>query len=269
MKIQFNTGKIKLRWLLLCLLGVPLICPLDASTLVEPGKFILVLKPGERTTNTISVKNVSDKATIVKAVVYDWTLNDQDQLVSSAVGSRTDSLNGCIKFNPRIFKLEPGANQLVRFTITAPKPGSAGELRGIVFFEEESSVSGQGVNTKLVTEVGSTIYAAIEPVQLKFRLSSAKVATLPNGQLSLIINVRNEGSSHARYTITYKVINDKNVLVSQGQEKEKILLPGFQREISFPVTGNFTVGKYNLLLEIKFFNTDKILNHSIPFTIAK
>ena len=265
---QWNMNRVTLissifgLWLLL------MTAPSSASTLVEPGKFILTLKPGERITDTINVKNVSDKETVVKAVVYDWTLDDKDQLISAELGSRNDSLNGCIKFNPRIFKLEPGANQIVRFTITAPKDSGLGELRGMVFFEEESTISGTGVNAKVVTQVGSTIYAAIAPVQLKFGLSTAKVSVL-NGQVSAAINVHNDGSSHARYTIAYKVVNEKKVLIAQDQEKERILLPGFQREVSFPVTGNFPAGKYNLLLEIKFFNTDKTLVHSVPFTIGQ
>ena len=269
MQSQFHTYKSKLRWVafgLLLLLGS---VSVFSSTLVEPGKFILVLKPGERVTDTINVKNVSDKPTVVKAVVYDWTLDDQDELVTSTVGTRKDSLNESIKFNPRTFKLEPGANQLVRFTITAPKTGSAGEMRGIVFFEEESMITDQGVNAKLVTQVGTTIYATIAPFQLKLRLSTAKIVTAAGGQVSGVLTFRNEGSSHARYTITYKVVNEKNALVSQGQEKERVLLPGFQREVTFPVSGSFPAGKYNLLLEVKFFNTTKTLVHSIPFVIGK
>ncbi|HEX3047574.1 MAG TPA: hypothetical protein VHY08_22675 [Bacillota bacterium] len=266
MKIQ-NTNKNRLKWALVGLIGLILAGPIYASTLVEPGKFILTLKPGERVTNTISVKNVSDKATIVRTVVYDWTLNDQDQMITSQLGTRQDSLNGLIKFNPRVFKLEPGANQLVRFTLSAPKETGIGEFRGIVYFEEESQLSDSGVNAKLVTQVGSTIYMTMAPSQLKFKLTSAKIALSPTGQLSGIIKVRNEGSSHARYEITYKVVNEKNVVVAQDQAPEKILLPGFEREVTFPVSGKFPSGKYNLFLEIKFFNTDQTLRHSIPFAL--
>jgi hypothetical protein len=177
-------------------------------------------------------------------------------------------LNGYIKFNPRIFTLEPGASQLVRFTVAAPKSGFAGELRGMVFFEEETPLSDGGVHAKLITEVGSTIYAAIDPIQLKLQLASVKVVEV-NGRISAALNIRNEGSSHVRYRIAYKVVNAKNALIAQDQVQEKILLPGFQREISFPVTGDFPIGKYRLWLEIKFFNTDKTLVHAIPFTIEK
>jgi P pilus assembly chaperone PapD len=257
----------RLKWALAGLLGLIMAGPIYASTLVEPGKFILTLKPGERVTNTISVKNVSDKATVVRAVVYDWTLNDQDQMLTSPLGTRKDSLNGLIKFNPRVFNLEAGASQLVRFTLSAPKEPGVGEFRGIVYFEEESQLPGGGVNAKLVTQVGSTIYMTMAPGQLKFKLTSAKIALSPTGELSGNVGVRNEGSAHARYEITYKVVNEKNVVVAQDQTPEKILLPGFEREVTFPVPGKFPPGKYNLFLEIKFFNTDQTLRHSIPFTL--
>jgi P pilus assembly chaperone PapD len=77
MRTQFiSANKIQFRWGVFCLSLLIMSVPAFASTLVEPGKFILVIKPGERMTDTINVKNVSDKTTVVKAAVYDWTLND-------------------------------------------------------------------------------------------------------------------------------------------------------------------------------------------------
>lgn len=267
MKIQ-NTNKKWCKWALVGVLGLILSWSVNASTLVEPGKFILSIKPGERVTNTITVRNESNRATLVKAVVYDWTLNDQDQMITSQLGSRKDSLNGLIKFNPRVFTLEPSGSQLVRFTLTAPKDASPGELRGIVYFEEESQVTDNGVNAKLVTQVGSTIYLGITPLKLQIRLLAAKTVLTSTG-VSGVIKVRNEGPFHARYAINYKVINEKNELATEGETPEKILLPGFEREVSFPVEGEFPPGKYTLMLTMKFYNSEKTLTYSLPFTKPK
>lgn len=245
------------------------ITTIGAATLVEPGRFIFVAKPDERITDVIHVKNEGAKITEVSAVVYDWNLDGQDKLITYEFGARKDTLNGFIKFNPRRFKIAPGETQTVRFTLTAPGDSTVGERRGIVFFVEESSLSEQGLNAKVLTEVGSTIYLANAPLRLKIRLVSAKVDFLADGKPVLHMIAANEGSSHARFRIDYKVVNEKGALIGKGQTSEVVILPEFKKDKNFPLEGKYAPGKYNLLLELKFFNTPKTVVQSIPFAIVK
>ncbi len=245
------------------------VATIGASTMVEPGRFIFTAKPNGRITDVIHVRNEGTKTAEVSATVYDWSLDAQDKLITYQFGTRKDTLNGLIKFNPRRFKIAPGETQTVRFTITAPSDDTVGERKGIVFFEEESALSQQGLNAKVLTEVGSTIYLANAPVRLKLRLASVEVKFLADGKPILHIIAGNEGSSHARFRVDYKVINEKGALVNTGQTSEAVILPEFKKDIIFPLEGKYAPGKYNLLLELKFFNTPKTLTHSIPFAVAK
>lgn len=258
------------------ILSIADITKIGAATQVEPGRFILVAKPGERITDVIHIRNEGTKIAEVSAVVYDWNLDEQDKLIVYEFGTRKDTLNGLIKFNPRRFKITPGETQTVRFTITAPEEtasntaaGIIRERRGIVFFVEEASLSEQGLNAKVVTEVGSTIYLASAPVRLKLRLISAKVEFSADGKPVLHMTASNEGSSHSRFKIDYKVINEKGALIQKGQTSEVVILPEFKKDGFFPLEGKYTPGKYNLLMEFKFFNSSKTLTHSIPFTVIK
>lgn len=261
--------RITLACMLMIVLATLGVATVGASTLVEPGRFIFALKPNERVTDVIYVKNEGTKIAEVNATVYDWTLDAQDRLMVFDFGTRKDTLNGLIKFNPRRFKIAPGETQTVRFTLTASADNTVGERRGIVFFEEESSLMEQGLNAKVLTEVGSTIYLASAPMRLKLRLVSTKVEILADGKLNLHVISSNEGSSHSRFKIDYKVVNEKGALINKGMTSEVVILPEVKKENVFPLEGKYTPGKYNLLLEFKFFNTTKTLVHSVPFIIAK
>ncbi len=237
-----------------------------ASVLVEPGRFILSCKPGGKTTGTIKVTNQSKKEANVQAVIYDWTLDKNDKIVTAGLGKRSDSLNGMIKFNPQRFKLAPGASQIVRFTIVADK--SPGEKRGIIFFEEKDGTM-KATGAEVVTQVGCTLYLGITPLKMAFRQLDAKVETSKNSFPSGILELKNEGMGHIRYVINYRLIDQKGAVTLEGKTEEYVVLPGFQRKVKFPIKGKINAGKYRLQLTVEFQGTTKKLEYSLPFTQVK
>ncbi len=240
-----------------------------ASTTVDPSRLLFMAKPGERVTGIIKVTNPSDKTAEVSATIYDWTLNNADRMVTSEVGTRKESLKGLIKFNPQNFKIAPGESQIVRFTMTAPKDGDLFERRGIVFFEEKSVYQNQeGMGANVVTQVGSTIYLAFEGMRMAFNLKDAKVEKAPDGKYQGVVTIVNQGAGHVRYRISYKLINEKKALIYENQFSEKVILPQFDRNISFPLPDKLAPGKYNLIMKISFLGTDKSTSRTIPFTVG-
>lgn len=240
-----------------------------ASTTVDPSRLLFVAKPGGRVTGTIKVTNPSDKIAEVSATIYDWTLNNADRMVTSEVGTRKESLKGLIKFNPQNFKIAPGESQIVRFTMTAPKEGDLFERRGIVFFEEKSVYQSQdGMGATVVTQVGSTIYLAFEGMRMAFNLKDARVEKGVDGIYQGILGIINQGAGHVRYRISYKLINEKKALIHENQFSEKVILPRFDRNISFPLPDKLPPGKYNLLMKLSFLGTNKSTSRTIPFTVG-
>lgn len=241
-----------------------------ASTTVDPSRLLFVAKPGGRVTGTIKVTNPSDKVAEVSATVYDWTLNNADRMVTSEVGTRKESLKGLIKFNPQNFKIAPGESQVVRFTMTAPKEGDLFERRGIVFFEEKNIYQNpEGMGANVITQVGSTIYLAFEGMRKAFQLKNATVEKSADGKCQGVLAISNQGAGHVRYRISYKLINEKKALIHENQFSEKVLLPQFDRNISFSLPDNLPPGKYNLLMRLTFLGTDKSTSRTIPFTVEK
>ena len=239
-----------------------------ASTTVEPARILLTAKPGGRVTGTITVTNPGDKEADVTAVIYDWTLNDTDRMVTSEVGTRQDSLKGLIKFNPQSFKLAPGDSQVVRFTLTAPKEGNLIEHRGIVYFEENMPSNAQdGIGANVVTQVGSTIYLSMEGMRMAFNFVKALVERANDGKYQGVMEIMNQGSGHVRYRVSYKLINANKTLINETQIPERVILPGFNRRVSFPLPEKLEPGKYNLLLTVEFWGTAKSISRNIPFTV--
>lgn len=235
------------------------------ATLVEPSRFIFTLKPGDRITEAIKVTNTQETESEFVAVIYDWTLDDMDRLVTLEAGSRRDSLKDLIKFNPRRFKLAPGKSQYVRFTINAPKEGDWTERKGIIFFEQESPPSDEEIGTTVVTQVGTTIYLSFTQTINAFRYFGGKVEESAEGALFALVDLANEGQGHIRYKIGYKMITEGGALIHEDSLAEQIILPGARRLLSFPITSQVAAGKYHLLLEIRFLGTEKKYNTSIPF----
>lgn len=250
--------------LILCLSNI-----IQASTTVDPSRFLFVAKPGSRVTGTIKVTNPSNQTAEVSAIIYDWTLNDADRMVTSEVGTRKESLKGLIKFNPQNFKINPGESQIVRFTLTAPKEGDLFERRGIVFFEEKSMIQNpEGMGANLITQVGSTIYLAFEGMRMAFNLKDARVEKNAEGKYQGVVTIANQGAGHVRYRISYKLINEKKALIHENQFSEKVILPQFERNVSFPLPDKLAPGKYNLLLKLSFLGTNKSTSRTIPFIVG-
>ncbi len=235
-----------------------------ASVLVEPGRFILNCKPGEKTTGIIKVTNQTNQATDVKAVIYDWTLDKNDKILNSELGTRPETLKGMIKFNPQRFKLVPGATQVVRYTITVPKETIPGERRGIIFFEEtKASLEMSGAN--LATQVGCTIYLGVTPMKMAFKILTAQVEVSKNQSPLGVVTLKNEGMGHIRYLINYRLLNSKGAVMLEGKSEELVVLPEFQRKTVFPIKGKIPAGKYRLQLVVDFYGTDKNLVYNLSF----
>lgn len=240
----------------------------SATTLVEPGRFIFSLEPGSQISDAIAVTNTGNEEIEISATLYDWILDDEDQLVTFKKNTRPDTLYGLIKFNPRQFKLAPGETQLVRFTIKTPKEGFNLEKRGIVFFEQKNLFNQDGVGATVVTKVGCTIYATPTTATSSFRLVKAIVHMPTDSEPLGVLLIKNGGDAHIRYYINYKVVDASGGLLEEGNVNEKVILPNSDQIVSFPIIAGLSNGKYNLLLEFSFSRTDKKFVHAIPFEVG-
>ena len=239
-----------------------------ALTHVEPARFIISVNPGVRKTGVIKVTNKGEEEIDVKAILYDWDLDRNDSLVTLKAGTKEETLDDLIKFNPRQFKIGPGKTQVVRFTITAPEDLEK-ERRGIVFFEEETGLTEESTGAKVVTQIGTAIYFVPTTAEFKFKLLGAQVRIAESEEennLGLLL-LQNEGEAHIRYKVNYKIINSKGALIANSEVTEKVILPKKTRVLSFPIQKKLAAGKYKMFLELEFYGTEKSASYTLPFAV--
>ena len=266
---MFKPTQLKVLFCLVtALLTLAFIAPLALGIArVEPSKFLFTLKPGERTTGAIKVTNIQETETEYTAVIHDWTLDDQDRLVTFPAGERADSLDGLIKFNPRRFKLAPGQSQYVRFTLTTPVNGDWMERRGIIFFEENRPAKTEEAGSTVVIQVGTTVYLSFSETVHSFRTYGLKVETEENIEPTLLLALANEGQAHIRYQVAYRITLADGTLFEENTSGERLILPASRRVVSLPFINRPPAGNYHLAVQIRFTGTKETLSAQVPFTI--
>jgi len=234
-----------------------------AAVMVEPGRFILQIEPGKKETGAITVINIGDADAKLEAVLYDWDIGEDGKLNETTAGSRTDTLNGLIKFNPRQFTIKPGQSQVVRFTIDAPTDNI--EHKGIVFFEEVIA-SGGDVSTLITAKVGATIYAAPKGAKRSIHFNNISVSATKE-TVDLVVKAINNGNVHLRMVIQYKLQTKSGKVVLEDSFKEQVLLSGKEVAFNLPITTNLASGQYRLILDFSFYGIESSYNQVVEFSI--
>ena len=234
---------------------------------VEPSKFLFTLQPGERITDAIKITNTQETEVEFTAVVYDWTLDSQDRLLTFAAGARADTLDGLIKFNPRRFKLGPGQSQYVRFTLTAPRTGDWLERRGIIFFEESRPALANAVGSTVVIQVGTTVYLSFSETLHSFHLYGVNFERTEEGLPTVVLDLANEGQAHIRYQVTYQITGEDGSLYHEAASEEQLILPASRRVLPLPLPIELPTGDYQVSLRLSFAGTTETLVTTVPFTM--
>lgn len=239
-----------------------------ATVRVEPARIIINSLARSRSTGTIEVVNKGEEAVELKAVLNDWSLNEKDALLFFEAGKSSYSLDGLIKFNPRVFTLQPGKKQIVRFTINTPEKPER-ERRGVVFFEHETDYTAGETGSKVVTQIGTVIYLVPEDIKYNFKFTGLRIyKTPPPEPQPVVLSVENAGTGHFRYYLSYKIVDSQNRLVMEEKfNDEFIILPEYKRKITFMLAERLEPGDYKLMLEFKFYNTDQTADYQIPIKI--
>lgn len=253
--------------LLLLVISFLLTKTITATLHVEPVRLIFGLGEGERATGAIHVTNRGNETLNLQANLYDWTLNQRDEIINYESGTLKESLHGMIRFNPQRFTLEPGEIQIVRFTITIP-PGQEEdfERRGIIFVEHEDFYAGDGMGATIKSMIGTTIYAIPASTEVVFRLLATQIHPGEGKDQWGALLVMNDGLAHLRYQITYRVVDHGGALVREGSIPQQFILPGFQKE-NYLFLGQLPKGKYTLHLFINLVGNSEELHHGISFQI--
>ena len=147
-----------------------------ANVRVEPARIILNALNKKHSTGLVEVINTGEEEIELKALLNDWAVDEKDGLIFFEAGKTEYSLNTLIKFNPRNFKIQPGKKQIVRFTISNPGVKEIiKELRGVVFFEQETDFIDAATGSKVKSQIGTIIYYIPEGVKYNFKFEGLRI----------------------------------------------------------------------------------------------
>ncbi len=235
---------------------------------IEPSRFIIEMAPGTRATEVINVTNTSNRRLNLIANFYDWNLDDDYSLVPHEAGSLKETLNGMIRFNPRVFSLDPGEKQLVRYTVNfSEDEEDLFERRGIIFFEHQDEFMDEGIGASIKTMIGTIVY--VTPTGYNYTLSilDSLVLESEDQEFFVAILANNQGMKHARINLEYRLISEIGKVLIEDRTEERVVLPGEDRGIFFPLNYAFDPGEYEIIYTVTFFDSKETLTNSIKFYV--
>ncbi len=123
---------------------------------------------------------------VVQVEAFHWRRSQGEDLYTP-----TDDLI----VNPPLFKLAPGAKQVVRVGLAAPGGSRAEERAYRIYFQEvpeQSAATAGGARLQMVLRLGVPVFVAPDPVRTELRWSARRTAD------GFRLQLNNTGNVHAR-----------------------------------------------------------------------
>jgi P pilus assembly chaperone PapD len=165
---------------------------------VSPAMFELNI--GSKPVNeSIRLKNLKKKPVTLKVEVYNWTLDEQNKL--KILPPDPQSLDQWMVINPVSFTIEPGNEQVIRFSIRPRAMPNPGEHRAVIYFTEQIPPTKAG-GVEILFKLGVGVYGYADKVQQAAVLNSL---TLDKATGTLKADIQNNGNIHTRIKGEYAI----------------------------------------------------------------
>jgi P pilus assembly chaperone PapD len=165
---------------------------------VSPSMFELNIgtKP---LTRSIRLKNLKKHPIVLKVDVYNWTLDNDNSL--KEIPPTAQSIDQWMIINPVSFTIEPGREQVIRFSIRPTTTPAPGEHRAIIFFTELPPEDNPG-GVEVLFKLGVAVYAYADPIRHAGVLTSI---SLDRAGRMINVGLQNNGNVHTRMKGEYSI----------------------------------------------------------------
>jgi hypothetical protein len=183
---------------LLLACGAPLALAGEFALAASPPRFVLQLKPGERTRQILEISNASPEANTLSAKTADWALTGDDS-VTFYETLQPGSCRPWVVLERREFTVTNGRPYRFRFEIDVPLDAPPGECRFAIMLEGQEQVSSAagGPAIPFSGRLGVVVYLALGDAAPNLSVVGAGVQNV-NGLATPVLKVRNSGSAHGR-----------------------------------------------------------------------
>lgn len=165
---------------------------------VSPPRFVIELKPGDKSRHVLEITNASPEATPLTTKTADWSLAP-DNSVTFYDDLQPGSCRPWVALQQRELTVTGGRPSRFRFEISPPADTPAGECRFAIMLEGQEQVSRVqgGPPVPFSARLAVVVYAAIGNAAPELEVSGTEVRTL-NGKPTPVLLVRNAGNAHGR-----------------------------------------------------------------------
>ena len=215
-----------------------------ASYTIDPLRIEVTVPDGSNVaTTSVSVQNLDDDPIRLKAYLQNWSQDEAGNVTLLDTPGPNDIAEK-VRFNPREFEIPGKSTQIVRLAISLPDNASAGEYRGMLFFEDLKTESqllktakGYGASVQIKQRFGISMYVykgapTPEPKLVSFNCSAI------NGKLVASIELLNQGNKHARLNAGLVLMQKDNAgnlkpfkEVPINEYRDIVVLPNNKRKV--------------------------------------
>jgi hypothetical protein len=217
--------------------------------IIQPSRFELLLTPGKTETQAITITNSGTETLRIGVDVRDWEMDEEGNPLFIKPGESFNSSASWLKFNPRLFQLAPGAQQVVRFSITTPSQAPAGEHRCAILFAGEPV---EEATLTMVSNILVTIYGYTQPVLRRGFLEEVSVDYRKQDGLHLKCKITSNGNSHLRFHGRFKIYGENNTVLGEGDYNGNVVFPGRFRILTGHLPLDLPPGTYQVESEFSF-----------------
>ena len=210
---------------------------------VSPPTQEATIDPGGTTTITAKIRNDGNATLPISVHIEDFTAQGSGGEVALTPNSPY-SIASWTKVTPSSFQLDPGEEQVVTATITAPKNSAGGHYGSFVFGVVPPKTSGSAA--ALAQEVASLFLVRVNgPVNEKLTLKGISAPAYSEfGPVPFSLDFVNDGNVHVK---TFGIVNVRDMF---GNKVADIVVPGTEvfpsaeRQIQAQLNKRFLIGNY-------------------------
>ena len=161
---------------------------------------VLEVKIGSKPVNeSIRLRNLKNIPVTIKVDVYNWTLDEHDKV--KILPPAAKSIDQWMVINPVKFTIEPGKEQVIRFSIRPQSTPIPGEYRAMISFTQQSAGLNAG-GVEVLFNLGVGVYGYADPLKHAAILNSL---TFDRSTGALKVDVQNNGNVHTRLKGDYAI----------------------------------------------------------------
>lgn len=240
---------------------------------LTPAMVVREFKPGEPFSVELEVSNGNSTPVLMRGLAMDFWYDDQNRNKFGPPGTFPQSASNWLEFVPTQIVVRENGSAKVHLIVTPPV-GATGSFYAVAFLESKPELTepAHGEKKALYTNIrlGTLMLFAAEKSQ-KYQVAVTDIKITPPGpdtSFNLDLQLANMSNTHIFPRSSLLVMDKDNHVVGKAQGEIRRFLPGEQKSISIPWSGNLKPGAYQAVVTLIYGN-DQTVSKQVPFEVRE